>query len=123
MPARSHRKRSCVVHDALVAGQDQCSIGLLAWPNLHACRQLVGNPDLTFEGSIGLFGWREIPAYVSERIVRDVRAIAADPAFRARFVAGGTASRSGAPEEFAADIRSDRALAQQVVKAAGLEPQ
>ena len=38
-----------VVHDALVAGQDRPFIGLLAWPNLHACRQLVGNPDATFE--------------------------------------------------------------------------
>ena len=41
-----------VVHDALVAGQDQCAIGLLAWPNLHACRQLVGNPDLSFEDAV-----------------------------------------------------------------------
>jgi len=38
-----------VVHDALVAGQDLPFIGLLAWPNLHACRQVVGNPDATFE--------------------------------------------------------------------------
>src|SRR3954470_21218570 len=38
-----------VVHDALVAGQDREFIGLLAWPNLHACRQMVGNPDATFE--------------------------------------------------------------------------
>ena len=37
-----------VVHDALVAGQDREFIGLLAWPNLHACRQVVGNPDATF---------------------------------------------------------------------------
>jgi feruloyl-CoA synthase len=37
-----------VVHDALVAGQDRPFIGLLAWPNLHACRQVVGNPDATF---------------------------------------------------------------------------
>jgi len=37
------------VHDALVAGQDREFIGLLAWPNLHACRQIVGNPDATFE--------------------------------------------------------------------------
>ncbi len=28
-----------VVQDALVAGQDRAFIGLLAWPNLHACRQ------------------------------------------------------------------------------------
>ena len=38
-----------VVHDALVAGQDREFIGLLAWPNPHACRQMVGNPDATFE--------------------------------------------------------------------------
>jgi feruloyl-CoA synthase len=36
------------VHDALVAGQDREFIGLLAWPNLHACRQIVGNADATF---------------------------------------------------------------------------
>jgi feruloyl-CoA synthase len=41
-----------VVHDALVAGQDRAFIGLLAWPNLHACRQIVGNPDATFEDVI-----------------------------------------------------------------------
>jgi feruloyl-CoA synthase len=38
-----------VVQDALVAGQDLPFVGLLAWPNLHACRQVVGNPDATFE--------------------------------------------------------------------------
>jgi feruloyl-CoA synthase len=41
-----------VVHDALVAGQDRPFIGLLAWPNLHACRQLVGNPDLSFGDAV-----------------------------------------------------------------------
>jgi feruloyl-CoA synthase len=38
-----------VVQDALVAGQDRSFIGLLAWPNLHACRQITGNPDATCE--------------------------------------------------------------------------
>ena len=38
-----------VVHDALVAGQDRPFIGLLAWPNLHACRQMIGNPEAGFE--------------------------------------------------------------------------
>jgi feruloyl-CoA synthase len=36
-----------VVQDALVAGQDRPFIGLLAWPNLHACRQIVGNAEAT----------------------------------------------------------------------------
>jgi feruloyl-CoA synthase len=38
-----------VVQDALVAGQDRPFIGLLAWPNLHACRQIVGHPDASYE--------------------------------------------------------------------------
>jgi len=38
-----------IIHDALVAGQDRPFIGLLAWPNLHACRQIVGNPDASYE--------------------------------------------------------------------------
>ena len=38
-----------VIQDALVAGQDRPFVGLLAWPNLHACRQIIGNPDATCE--------------------------------------------------------------------------
>ena len=41
-----------IVQDALVAGQDRPFIGLLAWPNLHACRQIVGDPDATFENVV-----------------------------------------------------------------------
>jgi feruloyl-CoA synthase len=42
-----------VVHDALVAGQDRPFIALLCWPNLHACRQIVGNPNASYEDVIG----------------------------------------------------------------------
>jgi feruloyl-CoA synthase len=38
-----------VVQDALVAGQDRPFVGLLAWPNLHACRQIVGDPEARYE--------------------------------------------------------------------------
>src|SRR4030088_3151166 len=38
-----------VVQDALVAGQDRPFLGLLAWPNLHACRQIVGDPEASCE--------------------------------------------------------------------------
>src|SRR6201747_685609 len=38
-----------VVQDALVAGQDRPYVSLLAWPNLHACRQIVGNPEASYE--------------------------------------------------------------------------
>jgi feruloyl-CoA synthase len=39
---------SPVVQDALVTGQDRPFVGLLAWPNLHACRQIVGNPEASY---------------------------------------------------------------------------
>jgi feruloyl-CoA synthase len=38
-----------VIQDALVAGQDREYIALLAWPNIPACRQLVGKPDASVE--------------------------------------------------------------------------
>ncbi|SHK32668.1 feruloyl-CoA synthase [Bradyrhizobium lablabi] len=38
-----------VVQDALVTGQDRPFVALLAWPNLHACRQITGNPDASYE--------------------------------------------------------------------------
>jgi feruloyl-CoA synthase len=38
-----------VLLDALVSGQDRPFVGLLAWPNLHACRQLIGEPDASYE--------------------------------------------------------------------------
>ncbi len=38
-----------VIQDALVTGQDRPFVGLLAWPNLHACRQMIGNPDASYE--------------------------------------------------------------------------
>lgn len=39
---------SPVMQDALIAGQDRAYIGILAWPNLAACRVMLGNPDATF---------------------------------------------------------------------------
>ncbi|MBI3701062.1 MAG: AMP-binding protein [Afipia sp.] len=40
---------SPVVQDALVAGQDRSYIGLLAWPNLDACRRLIGDPAASMD--------------------------------------------------------------------------
>jgi tripartite-type tricarboxylate transporter receptor subunit TctC len=76
-------------------------------PEVPTARE-AGYSDLTFEGSIGLFGWRDMPAFASERIVRDVQAVAADPAFRSHLMAGGTVSRSGTSQEFAAAIEEQR---------------
>ena len=38
---------SPLIHDAVVTGQDRPYIGLLAWPNLEACRRLCARPGAT----------------------------------------------------------------------------
>ena len=38
---------SPVLQDAVVTGQDKTFVGLLAWPNLQACRQIAGKPEAT----------------------------------------------------------------------------
>lgn len=40
---------SPVLLDALVTGQDKPFVGLLAWPNLAACRTLIGQPEAGFD--------------------------------------------------------------------------
>ena len=37
-----------VVQDALITGQDREFIGVLAWPNLPACRLLIDQPEASF---------------------------------------------------------------------------
>jgi tripartite-type tricarboxylate transporter receptor subunit TctC len=68
----------------------------------------VGYSELTFEGTVGLYGWREMPAELRDRIAGDVTAAMADPAIRARAVAGGTVLRGGTPADFAAVIEEQR---------------
>jgi feruloyl-CoA synthase len=43
---------SPVIQDALVAGQDRDYVGLLAWPNLLACRQFTGLSEAAAEDVI-----------------------------------------------------------------------
>jgi tripartite-type tricarboxylate transporter receptor subunit TctC len=69
----------------------------------------AGYRDLTFEGVSGIYGWRDMPAEIRQRVIADVATIVADPAFRARVISVGTVPRSGTPEEFAAAIEEQRA--------------
>src|SRR5499426_1203819 len=69
----------------------------------------VGYRELTFEGVSGLYGWRDMPAEIRQRVVTDVATIVADPAFRARVIGVGTVPRSGTPEQFAAAVEEQRA--------------
>jgi tripartite-type tricarboxylate transporter receptor subunit TctC len=69
----------------------------------------AGFPDLTFEGTVGIYGWRDMPADIRERVLRDVRDVTTEPAFRERIAASGSAARTGTTAEFAAAIEDQRA--------------
>jgi tripartite-type tricarboxylate transporter receptor subunit TctC len=69
----------------------------------------AGYPDLAFEGTVGIYGWRNMPVAMLERISAEVRAVTAEAAFAARLSASGTAARSGSAAEFAAAIEQQRA--------------
>jgi tripartite-type tricarboxylate transporter receptor subunit TctC len=71
--------------------------------------QEAGYPDLTFEGAVGLYGWRDMPADLKERIAGDVRAVANDGIVADRVANMGSALRVGSPAEFAAAIEEQRA--------------
>src|SRR5262245_10276775 len=68
----------------------------------------VGYRELTFEGTVGLYGWRDMPAALKERIAADLNAITADPAFRAPVIAVGTAPCVGTPIELSAANQEQR---------------
>jgi tripartite-type tricarboxylate transporter receptor subunit TctC len=72
----------------------------------------------------GLFTPAGTPRPILDKLAKEVAAIINDPAFRERHLsARSLVPAINTPEQFAAEIRQDRALAQEVVKAAGLEPQ
>ena len=82
----------------------------------------AGYGDLTFDGVSGIYGWRDMAAEIRQRLVADVGAIVADPAFRDRVAGVGTAARSGTPEQFAAAIEEQRAKIATIHQAAPPKP-
>jgi tripartite-type tricarboxylate transporter receptor subunit TctC len=72
----------------------------------------------------GLFTPAGTPRAIVDKLAKEVAVIVADPAFRERHLsARSLVPAINTPEQFAAEIRKDRAQAQEVVKASGLEPQ
>ena len=76
-------------------------------PEVPTARE-AGYPGLTFEGTVGIYGWRDMPADIRNRISTDVQAITAEPAFRERVMTAGSAARTGTSAEFAAAIAEQR---------------
>jgi tripartite-type tricarboxylate transporter receptor subunit TctC len=81
----------------------------------------AGFPDLTFDGLVGIFGPRDIPADVREKIAADLRAVSADPVIRARMDASGQALIPGSGADMIASMEDQRARASAVAKILGLK--
>ena len=72
----------------------------------------------------GLFAPAGTPKPIVDKIAKDVATIVNDPAFRERHLtARSLVPAINTPEQFAEEIKKDRAMAERVVKEAGLTPQ
>jgi tripartite-type tricarboxylate transporter receptor subunit TctC len=69
----------------------------------------AGFPELTFDGLVGLFGPRDMPLMLRERIAADINAALADPAIVQRLTATGQVVSPGSSAEFAAAIEKQSA--------------
>jgi tripartite-type tricarboxylate transporter receptor subunit TctC len=72
----------------------------------------------------GLFVPPGTPKPIIDKLSKEVGDIVGDPSFRERHLTSRSlVPAANTPEQFAEQIRKDRAIARQVVKDAGLEPQ
>jgi len=78
--------------------------------------QEIGHPELTFEGVVGFYGWRDISVDLKDRIAADVRAVALDPVVGERLAKSGTIVRAGTPVEFAQALEDQRAKVAAVIQ-------
>ncbi len=83
----------------------------------------AGFPELAFEGTLGFFGPSSMPSALRERISADVRAVAAEPDFRARLQSLGMTARAEAPAEFAAVVEANRAHWAEAARTHGAKPE
>jgi tripartite-type tricarboxylate transporter receptor subunit TctC len=84
-------------------------------PDVPTARE-AGHPELGFEGLVGFFGNRDMPAALRDRIAADVRAVGADPAVAERLAAAGQIVRAGTPAEFGHVIEEQRAQIEAIVR-------
>ena len=76
-------------------------------PTVPTAKEL-GYPDLTFDGVVGFYGWRDIPAALKERIAGDVRTVGSDPAIIEKVASLGSVVRVGTSADFVAAIEEQR---------------
>jgi tripartite-type tricarboxylate transporter receptor subunit TctC len=82
----------------------------------------AGFPELELEGLSGLFGWRDMPPVLRDKISSDMLAVARDPAARERIEASGQRILGSTPAEFEAAIDRQRGRVHEIAKLIDLKP-
>lgn len=81
----------------------------------------AGFPALTFDGLVGIYGTRDMPNELRERIATDVREALADPKIVDRLHATGQEVVPGSAAEFAASIDKQRSTVAGIAKVLGIK--
>ena len=81
----------------------------------------AGHPELSIDGLVGLFGLRDMPAELRDRIAADIKEIAADPGVAAKINATAQIVRPGGPEEFARAIEEQTRRVSESAAAGGVK--
>jgi tripartite-type tricarboxylate transporter receptor subunit TctC len=83
----------------------------------------AGFPAMTFDGLTGLFGTRDMPGAVRDRIAADIKEVMADPTIASRFVSTGQLVTPGTAADFAASIKEQQVKLAAIAKELGVKPQ
>jgi len=90
-------------------------------PDLQTVTE-AGEPKLTFDGLVGIFGPTKMPPDVREKIAADVKAVVEDPEINGKLVATGQNVNPGAPAEFAAEMNAQIKEVARVAKELDIRP-
>ena len=83
----------------------------------------AGQPALTMDGLVGLFGPPTMPLDLRERIAADIRTVMdADPLIKDRLIMTAQVPNPGGPAEFAKSIDEQRAVLAKAAKDLGIMP-
>jgi tripartite-type tricarboxylate transporter receptor subunit TctC len=81
----------------------------------------AGFPSLEFDGLVGLLGPKGFPDAAKARIAKDIREIVADPAVEQKLSLTGQVVNPGTAEEFAGDLKDQRAAVAEIGKTLGIK--
>jgi tripartite-type tricarboxylate transporter receptor subunit TctC len=83
----------------------------------------AGYPDFAFGGFLGLFGAKDMPADLCERVASQVRLVLNEPEIQNRLTGVGLIARGTSPADFATLMDAQRAKWSAIAREHNIEPQ